>query len=61
MGSLIYLGIMIAFLFVVKAVLSRMEEMSEKRKKQAEKREKVRNYQTIDYTGFNPITGKYEN
>jgi hypothetical protein len=61
MGSLIYLGIMIAFLFVVKAVLSRMEEMSEERKKRAEKREKVRNYQTIDYTGFNPETGRYEN
>jgi hypothetical protein len=81
MGSLIYLGIMIAFLFVVKAVLSRMEEMSEKRKKRAERRLilsrmeemsekrkkraerrlKVRNYQTIDYTGFNPETGRYEN
>jgi hypothetical protein len=52
---------MIAFLFVVKAVLSRMEEMSEKRKKRAERRLKVRNYQTIDYTGFNPETGRYEN
>lgn len=61
MGSLIYLGVMIAFLFVVKALLSRIEEMSEKRKERAEKREKVRNYQTIDYTGFNPLTGKYEN
>jgi len=61
MGSLIYLGIMIAFLFVVKALLSRMEEMSEKRKKRAERLEKVRNYQTIDYTGFNPETGIYEN
>ncbi len=61
MGSLIYLGIMIAFLFVVKAVLSRMEEMSEKRKKQAERREKVRNYQTINYDNFNVETGRYEN
>ena len=61
MGSLIYLGIMIAFLFVVKAVLSKMEQISEKRKERAEKREKVRNYQTIDYTGFNPETGRYEN
>ena len=61
MGSLIYLGIMIAFLFVVKAALSRMEQMSERRKERAEKREKVRNYQTIDYTGFNPETGRYEN
>lgn len=61
MEKIIYLGIMIGFLFVVKAVLSRMEEMSEKRKKVREKREKVRNYQTIDYTGFNPETGRYEN
>ena len=52
---------MISFLFVVKVLLSRIEEMFEKRKKVREKREKVRNYQTIDYTGFNPITGKYEN
>ena len=50
-----------AFLFVVKAVLSKMEQISEKRKERAEKREKVRNYQTIDYTGFNPETGRYEN
>ena len=61
MDKIIYLGVMIGFLFVVKALLSRMEEMSEKRKKVREKREKVRNYQTIDYTGFNPETGKYEN
>jgi hypothetical protein len=61
MGSLIYLGIMIAFLFIVKAVLSRMEEMSEKRKKQAERREKVRNYETINYDNFNVEKGIYEN
>ena len=60
MDKIIYLGVMIAFLFVVKALLSRMEEMSEKRKKRDEKREKVRNYQTIDYTSFNPETGRYE-
>jgi hypothetical protein len=61
MGSLIYLGIMIAFLFVVKAVLSRMEEMSEKRKKRAERRLKVRNYETINYDNFNVEKGIYEN
>ena len=32
MDKVIYLVIMIGFLFVVKALLSRMEEMSEKRK-----------------------------
>ena len=61
MDKVIYLVIMIGFLFVVKTLLSRMEEMSEKRKKMRDKREKVRNYQTIDYTGFNPETGRYEN
>lgn len=61
MDKIIYLGIMIGFLFIVKALLSRMEEMSEKRKKVREKREKVRNYETIDYTNFNPNTGRYEN
>jgi hypothetical protein len=52
---------MIAFLFVVKAVLSRMEEMSEKRKKRAERRLKVRNYETINYDNFNVEKGIYEN
>ena len=61
MDKVIYLVIMIGFLFVVKALLSRMEEMSKKRKKVREKREKVRNYETIDYTNFNPNTGRYEN
>jgi len=61
MGSLIYLGIMIAFLFVVKAVLSIMEEMSEKRNKRAERRERVRNYETINYDNFNVEKGIYEN
>jgi len=61
MDKVIYLGIMIAFLFVVKALLSRMEEMSEKRKKRAEKREKVRNYETINYDNFNVEKGIYEN
>lgn len=60
MEKVIYLGVMIAFLFVVKVLLTRMEEMSERRKERAERREKVRTYQTIDYTGFNPETGKYE-
>lgn len=61
MDKIIYLGIMIGFLFVVKALLSRMEEMSEKRKKVREKREKVRNYETINYDNFNVEKGIYEN
>ena len=61
MDKIIYLGVMIAFLYVVKVLLTKMEERSERRKERAERREKVRTYQTIDYTGFNPNTGRYEN
>lgn len=61
MEKVIYLVIMIGFLFVVKAILSRMEEMSEKRKKVRERRERVRNFETISYENFNPQTGRYEN
>ena len=61
MDKFIYLGVMIAFLYVVKVLLTKMEERSEYRNKVREKREKVRNYETIDYTGFNPNTGRYEN
>ena len=57
----IYLGVMIAFLYIVKVLLTKMEERSEYRNKVRERREKVRNYETIDYTGFNPNTGRYEN
>ena len=61
MDKFIYLGVMISFLYVVKVLLTKMEERSEYRNKLREKREKVRNYETIDYTGFNPNTGRYEN
>jgi len=61
MDKFIYLGVMISFLYVVKVLLTKMEESSEYRNKVREKREKVRNYETIDYTGFNPNTGRYEN
>jgi len=61
MDKFIYLGVMISFLYVVKVLLTKMEERSEYRNKVREKREKVRNYETIDYTGFNPNTGRYEN
>lgn len=61
MEKIIYLGVMISFLYVVKVLLTKMEERSEYRNKVREKREKVRNYETIDYTNFNPNTGRYEN
>jgi hypothetical protein len=61
MEKVIYLGVFIAYFAVVRALFIRMEYRSEKRRKVREKREKVRNYETIDYTGFNPNTGRYEN
>ena len=61
MDKIIYLFILIAYFLIVRALFIRMEYRAEERKKRAERREKVRNYETIDYTGFNPITGRYEN
>lgn len=61
MDKFIYLGVMISFLYIVKVLLTKMEERSEYRNKVRERREKVRNYETIDYTNFNPNTGRYEN
>lgn len=60
MGSLMYLGVMMVFLFVVKALLSRMEEMSEKKRKRAERRLKCKTYETISYENFNVEKGVYE-
>lgn len=61
MDKIIYLGIMIAFLFIVRALFIRMEERSKYREKMEHKRRNARFYETIDYTNFNPETGKYEN
>ena len=57
----IYLGVMIGFLFVVRALFIRMEERAKYREKMEHKRRNARFYETIDYTNFNPETGKYEN
>ena len=59
--KIIYLGVMIGFLFVVRALFIRMEERAKYRKKMEHKRRNARFYETIDYTNFNPETGKYEN
>lgn len=61
MEKIIYLFIFIAYFLICRALFLIMEYRSEERRKRAEKREKVRNYETIDYTGFNPNTGRYEN
>lgn len=61
MEKIIYLVVFIAYFLVCRALFLRMEYRAEERRKRAEKREKVRNYETIDYTGFNPNTGRYEN
>jgi hypothetical protein len=61
MEKVIYLGVMIGFLFVVRALFIRMEERSKYRDKMETKRRNARFYETIDYTNFNKETGKYEN
>jgi len=61
MDKVIYLGVMIGFLFAVRALFIRMEERSKYRSKMEAKRRNARFYETIDYTNFNKETGKYEN
>lgn len=61
MDKIIYLGVMIAFLFVVRALFIRMEERAKYRKKREDKRRNARFYETINYENFNPKTGRYEN
>ena len=61
MDKVIYLGILIAYFLIVRALFIRMEYRAEERRKRAEKRERVRNFETINYENFNPQTGKYEN
>ena len=61
MDKIIYLGVMIGFLFVVRALFIRMEERAKYRKKREDKRRNVRFYETINYENFNPETGRYEN
>lgn len=60
MEKVIYLFILIAYFLIVRALFIRMEERSERRKKIAEKREKVRNFETISYENFNVEKGVYE-
>jgi hypothetical protein len=57
----IYLGIMLGFFFVVKVLFNYFEERANYNKKMENKRRNARFYETIDYTNFNPKTGKYEN
>jgi hypothetical protein len=61
MDKVIYLGILIAYFLIVRALFIRMEYRAEERRKRAEKRERVRNFETINYENFNPQTGRYEN
>lgn len=60
MDKVIYLGILIAYFLIVRALFIRMEYRAEERRKRAEKRERVRNFETINYENFNPQTGRYE-
>ena len=61
LDKIIYLGVMIGFLFVVRVLFNYFEERANYKKKMEHKRRNARFYETIDYTNFNPETGKYEN
>lgn len=61
MEKVIYLLILIAYFAIVRTLFTIIEYRAEERRKRAERREKVRNYETIDYTNFNVETGRYEN
>ena len=61
MDKVIYLLILIGYFLIVRALFIRMEYRAEERRKRAEKRERVRNFETINYENFNPQTGRYEN
>ena len=61
MDKVIYLLILIAYFLIVRALFIRVEYRAEERRKRAEKRERVRNFETINYENFNPKTGRYEN
>ena len=61
MEKVIYLGIFIAYFLICRALFIRMESMSEKRQKRAERRLKCRTYETINYDNFNVEKGIYEN
>lgn len=57
----IYLGIFIGYFAVVRILFIRMEEISEKKRKRAERRLKCKTYETICYDNFNVEKGVYEN
>ena len=61
MDKVIYLLIMIGFFFVVKVLFEYFDERTAHKQRMERKRRNARFYETIDYTNFNPETGKYEN
>ena len=61
MEKVIYLLIFIAYFAIVRALFIRMEYRDKERKKRAERRERTRNFESINYDNFNPNTGRYEN
>lgn len=60
MDKVIYLGVMIAYFLIVRALFIRMEERAKYKKKREDKRRNARFYETINYENFNPEKGIYE-
>lgn len=61
MEKVIYLLIFIAYFAIARALFIRMEYRDKERKKRAERRERTRNFESINYDNFNVEKGIYEN
>lgn len=61
MEKIIYLLVMISFLASLNILFIYLDNLKEKRRIREQRRLNARFYETIDYTNFNPETGKYEN
>lgn len=60
-GLIIYLMTFVLFFILLYVVAGYLDEKLRKRKEREIRRRNARFYETIDYTGFNPETGRYEN
>lgn len=59
-SSVIYLLIMLVSMYGITRALYYFEYRARKKQKREERRRNARFYETIDYTNFNPKTGRYE-
>lgn len=60
MANIIYLLIIIFGLYCFVRLCYYLDERIERKKQREERRRNARFFETIDYTNFNPKTGRYE-